>query len=116
MNRKTKQVILDLVLILLVSTPVLVLAQIENPTTYITSISGVISVLNFILRIIYTIFFILAAVFLILAAFTYLTAGGESDKVKKAKNQLIYAIVAIVVALLAVGIRGIVASVLAQQG
>ena len=117
MNKKIKQIVLDLAVISLVSAPALTLAvTIEEPTTVVTSIEGVVDILNFVLRIFYTVFFIIAAIFLILAAFSYLTAGGEEEKIKKAKDQLIYAIVAIAVALVAVGVRGIVSSVLSQQG
>jgi len=47
--------------------------------------------------------------FILYAAFIYLTAGGDPEKVKTASNQLIYAAVAIAVALVAQGIRFIVA-------
>lgn len=41
---------------------------------------------------------VLAAIFIVYAGFLYLTAGGEEEKVKKAKNYLVYAVVALVVA------------------
>ncbi|SRR3989344_1577023 len=51
---------------------------------------------------------ILAVVFVIFAAFRYLTAGGEPEKIKKANYSLIYAVVAIVVALLARALPNII--------
>ena len=41
--------------------------------------------------------------FLIFAAFTYLTAAGDPTKVASAKDRLIYAAVAMIIAFLAVG-------------
>lgn len=49
-------------------------------------------------------FWALTIIFIFYAAFLYLTAGGAEDKVKKANKQLIYAVIAIVVALFAYGL------------
>lgn len=46
----------------------------------------------------------LAVVFIIYAGFLFLTAGDDAEKVGKAKKQLIYAVVAVAVAILATGI------------
>ncbi len=80
----------------------------EVPAAIITDVTDVYTILNNVLNIVYTIFFIIAAFFIILAAFQYLTAQGDPEKTKTAKNMIIYAIVAIVVALLAVSVRGVV--------
>ncbi len=53
-------------------------------------------------------FFIIAAIFIILAAFSYLTSGGEKEKLAEAKNRLIYAVIAIVVAMLAFVLKTVV--------
>ncbi|MDO8504233.1 MAG: hypothetical protein Q7S36_00060 [Candidatus Liptonbacteria bacterium] len=50
--------------------------------------------------------------FVVLAAYKYLTSGGEPDKVKEASQDLLFAAVAIVVALLAKGVPAIVGSLL----
>ncbi len=81
--------------------------------TNITTVSGMVDILRGIVRWVYVIFFIIAVLFIIFAAFTYLTAGGDPEKTNKAKNQLIYAAVAIAVALLAVGFQSIVSNFLA---
>ena len=86
--------------------------QWEDPISPVTSIGDVYRVLNNILRYIYTLFFILAAIFIVLAGFTYLTAGGDANKVKEAKSRLTYAIIAIVIALIAVGVRSIIMSII----
>ncbi len=72
------------------------------------NVSGLVAIFSDIVKWIYTIFFIVAVMFVIFAAFTYLTAGGDAEKVGNAKNQIIYAAVAIIVALLAVSFESIV--------
>jgi len=51
------------------------------------------------------IFFLIAVIFIIYAAFVYLTSAGNEEKIKKAKSIIIYAIVAIAVALLATAVK-----------
>ncbi len=53
----------------------------------------------------------LAVIFILLAAFTFLTSGGDPEKVNKAKGQLIYALVAVVVAVLAWGLVALVRAI-----
>lgn len=48
-----------------------------------------------------TIFWIAAALFVFYAAFLYLTAAGNEEQVKKASSQLLYAVIAITVGLMA---------------
>lgn len=54
----------------------------------------------------------LAGLFVIYAAYLYLTAAGDEEKVKQAKNVLIYAAVAIAVGLLSRALGFIVKTVL----
>ena len=70
-------------------------------TPNITDIHGIYSLVEKIAKWFQAFFFILAAIFIIMAAFSYLTSAGDDDRLKRAKSQLIYAVVAIVVALLA---------------
>lgn len=58
----------------------------------------------------------LAVLFLLYAAFTYLRAGGDPGKVDEAKNIIIYAIIAIVVAVLAKGIVMLAQSLIPGAG
>ena len=51
----------------------------------------------------------LAIIFIVIGAYRYLTSAGEAEKVKSAQNTLLYAAIAIAVALLAWGIPQIVA-------
>lgn len=78
------------------------------------SITGWEQILGDIFYWVYTAFFIIAALFIILAAFTYLTAQGDPEKVGKAKDRIVYAVVAIVVALIAVGIDVFIESFLSS--
>jgi membrane-associated phospholipid phosphatase len=71
---------------------------------------------NFICTIIvgwmFTFLVILAIIFVLVAAFKYLTASGDPEKVKGASHQLIYAAVAIIVAIFAKGLPLIIGSIL----
>jgi len=87
--------------------------NLPGANTNITTVSGAVDIIRGVVRWIYVIFFIIAVLFIIFAAFTYLTAGGDPEKTTKAKNQLIYAAVAIAVALLALGFQSIVSNFLA---
>ncbi len=49
----------------------------------------------------FTFLILLVIVFVIVAAYRYLTAAGDPEKVKSASNTLIYAAIAVIVALLA---------------
>lgn len=49
---------------------------------------------------IFTLFLIFAVIFIIMAAFQFLTAGGDSTKVSGARDKLLYAAIGIAVALL----------------
>lgn len=53
---------------------------------------------------------VLTIIFVLVAAFKYLTAAGDPEKVKGAGNTLLYAAVAVVVALIAKGLPLIVSS------
>ena len=55
---------------------------------------------------------ILAVIFIIVAAFKYLTAAGEPEKVKSASHMLLYAAIAIVVGILAKAVPSLIGSVL----
>ncbi|MDI6820591.1 MAG: hypothetical protein QMD65_00215 [Patescibacteria group bacterium] len=85
------------------------------PVTYvppITSITEVKGLLDRLINWLQYIFFALTAFFLIGAAFLYLTAAGDEDKVKKAKQMIIYAVIAMVIALLATAVNTIVITLL----
>ena len=55
-----------------------------------------------------TAFWIAAALFAFYAAFLYLTAAGNEQRVKKAHSQLLYAVIAIAIGLMAYGLPALV--------
>ncbi|PIR44111.1 hypothetical protein COV23_01600 [Candidatus Wolfebacteria bacterium CG10_big_fil_rev_8_21_14_0_10_31_9] len=82
-------------------------AQVGPPDAqqvYIQTYGDVINIIETIADWMLGILLTLAVIFLIYAAFLYLTAAGDSTKIDKAKVIIVYAVVAIVVALLAQGI------------
>lgn len=80
------------------------------------TVTGWFGILNQVVSWVYRIFFVVAALFIIIAAFYYLTAQGNPEKVGEAKNMIIYAVVAIVVALIAVGIDVMIRTFLSTGG
>lgn len=87
----------------------------QGPITSVGGAGGVIPLLNKILTWIGTIFWIAAAIFVLYAGFLYLTAGGDPEKVGKANHQLIYAIVAIVIGIMAFGLPKLIDAFLRGQ-
>jgi len=65
-----------------------------------------------VIRWVYTMFFVLAVLFILLAAYNYLLGGQDEKRIELAKKQLTYAVVAIIVALLAAGVAGVVYDIL----
>jgi len=57
----------------------------------------------------------ISIVVLLVAAFQFLTAGGDSEKVTTARTTIMWAVVGLAVALLAFNIRGIVETFLGDQ-
>lgn len=106
---KLSLVISTIGLLLLGNVAIGQVAQIPGITqTGPTTVGGLVDIIRDVVRWVYIIFFILAVMFIIFAAFSYLTAGGDPEQVSKAKSRIIYAAVAIAVALLAVGFEVII--------
>lgn len=102
------------------ASPLFALGQVTQkvlPNSPINSPTDAVNILCTIAGWMFTFLVVLAIIFVIYAALKYLTAGGESEKVTQANHMLIYAVVAIVVGLLAKGapqlIGGIVGSTFA---
>ena len=74
----------------------------------VKNIDQLMIILNNIVKIMYRAFFIVAIGFVILAAFTYLTGGDDPEKIKSATHKIIYAAIAIAVALISVGASTII--------
>lgn len=96
---------------LLAAMPILSLAQvtgIQTAPTPVRDIQGIIRIFNTFINYLFTFLLILATIFVFVAAYKYLSAAGNEDQVKSAHSTIIYAAVAIAVALLAQGVRFIV--------
>lgn len=78
------------------------------PEAPVKTSGGLLNILSDVVGWVYTIFFIIAVLFIIFAAFNFLTAQGDLEKIKSARNQIMWAVVAIVVALMAVGANAII--------
>ncbi len=106
--------------ILLFAVGVSVFAQPTTPInlgpTYgnTTTISGWVGMLVTVVKWFYYIIFIVAVLFILLSAFHFITSKGDTETTKKAKQELIYAIVGIVVALLSYGVVSLVQSSLSS--
>ncbi|MGC9610744.1 MAG: hypothetical protein ABSE68_00780 [Minisyncoccia bacterium] len=98
--------------------PVLTFAQVTGITALgappITSLSQAQSSFENIVNWIIVIFWILTVLFLIWAAVLYLTAAGNEDKIKEARQRVIYALIAAAIALLSTGLQSIVFRLLSQ--
>lgn len=88
--------------------PSAVLAQTVPPQP-ITSFTSIISYINQAASWLFTIIVGLSLLFFLFAALLYLMSGGDTTKTAAAKNMLTYAIVALAVALVAGGIKFIIA-------
>ena len=91
-----------------------------TPTTVpqgnITSLSGVLQILCTVFAWAFYFLIVLAVIFVLVAAFKYLTAAGDPEKVKSAGATLLYAAIAIGVALLARAVPLVVGSFLGASG
>ena len=92
-----KKALTSALLLTLLVAPVLVSAQPAGVAGENTDVEGVIiDIVDWL----FAILLIAAVVVILIAAFTFLTAAGDAEKVAKARNYIIYALVAIVVAFL----------------
>ncbi|HUC02191.1 MAG TPA: hypothetical protein VMA75_04840 [Candidatus Paceibacterota bacterium] len=106
--------------------PAFAFAQsLPNPTapTPVSVPQGNITSLQAVLQLMCTVFawafyflIVIAVIFVIVAAFKYLTAAGDPEKVKSAGSTLLYAAIAIGVALLARAVPLVVGSFLGASG
>jgi len=106
-----KKIILNLIsaciLFSILFCPVLVLGvkggvnnDLERPLENI----DVMRLLRTILNIIFTIFLTVAAIFIVIGGFYFVTAQGDPEQIKKARNMVLYALIGVVVAVISRGI------------
>ena len=110
-----------LITIALITAPVLGFAQynsanqLNTPNVGVQGLNDINQIIVGLVNWVTGLFFVAAVLFLFYAAYLYLSAAGYPEKLKKAKDQLIYSVIAIAVALLAGSVRFIVQSILQRQ-
>ena len=108
-----------LIILSLTTLPVLGFAQqtynTQAPDVGIRNLSDVSAIIVNLVNWVTGLFFVAAILFLFYAAYLYLSAAGDPESLKAAKNQLNYSVIAIAVALLATSIRFIVESILQRR-
>ncbi len=96
--------------------PMIVFAQgeptIDTPAPYVP----VLPALERITNALFAILLIVAAIAITIAAYFFVTAAGEADKVKKARDFVLYALVGVLVAFLAKGLVLLIGQILAPGG
>jgi hypothetical protein len=122
MNLKTKKrATITTITLLLLLTPIAGYAALEPPVSQVPQDPVVAKVGSFTLAggVITTIvgwvvgvFWVVVVAFAVLAAFNYLTAQGSEEKITKAKQMVVYTLIAAAVALLGTGLRAIVTNLL----
>lgn len=90
--------------------------QTNVPQGNIQSLNGVLQSLCTVFAYAFYFLIVIAVIFVIVAAFKYLTAAGDPEKVKSAGTMLLYTAIAIGVALLARAVPLVVASFLGASG
>lgn len=115
--KKIKRFAFDfMVPVALLALPIVAAAQVGGgsptyaPIAPVTSLNAVGQSLCNITNWLFYFLIILAVIFIIVAAFKYLTAAGEPDKVKEASHMLLYAVIAIIVGIVAKAVPGLVGS------
>jgi len=94
-----KKIFLGTILATLLIAPVTVSAQSAAAPTI-----DVLGVLDNLINWLFTILLIVAVIFLIIAAFNFITASGDPEKIKTARNFVLYALIGVAVAVAARGL------------
>lgn len=76
----------------------------------VNSVSDIFNILKKIVQYTYIAFFFIAVLFILLAAYNFLFARGDATKIKDARNEILYAAIAIAIALISVGAAQIIQS------
>jgi hypothetical protein len=120
--KNIKKFALDFVVpVVLLALPLLAMAAVPTPpsgvapTSDINNINAVGQAICGITNWLFYFLILLTVIFVIWAAFQYLTAAGDPEKVKSASHALLYAAVAIVVGLLAKATPNLIGSIIGSN-
>ena len=94
--------------------PIIFAAPGDPSESPIKSIADILKVLNNIVKWMYMFFFAVAVLFILMAAYGYLTAQGNPETIQKVNKQILYAVIAIVIAIVSVGFDVIIRRFLEQ--
>ncbi len=100
----------------LATVPVVAFAQEDIKPLNIQNVSGIINIIKTLTQWFFELILIISVVMILVAAYGYLTAQGDAEKVSKAHKTLTWATIGIVVALLATGVPYIVKSLFSNTG
>ena len=81
-----------------------------------TNLAGLLVVVDSVINLVFTVLIVFSVIYIIMAAFQFISAGGDVAAVTQARQKLIYAVVGIIVALLARSIPVVIRSVLVTGG
>lgn len=95
-----KKIALSLILVSLLVSPLIASAQVRRAPADI----DIMRMLNSIVDWLFTILLVVAAIWLVIAAFYFVTAQGDPDRVAKARNMVLYALIGVLVAFAARGL------------
>ena len=87
-----------------------------NTASPVTGVSQIFIIVESIVIWAYRAFFVVAVIFLLMAAYNFIQGGSNQEKIKTAKSQIKYAVIAIVVALVASGLSFIIGQFLGSGG
>ncbi|MBI4119558.1 MAG: hypothetical protein HY456_01775 [Parcubacteria group bacterium] len=82
------------------------------PLPPLTRITDILRILSMLTNWVFALLMAISTIFIFFAAFSYLTAFGDPEKIKTANRRLIFAVVAIIVGLVALGVRPIIEQLL----
>jgi thiamine transporter ThiT len=98
-----KKIISGLILTSLLLAPIVVFGK-QTGVVETAPTRNIFPVLDRIVDIVFTVLLIFAALMLIVAAYQFVTAGGDASKVSEARNKVMYALIGVIIAFLARGL------------
>ena len=111
-NILMKKFVIGLMLFSLVAVPTMSLAEFASGDDIAFSETPVLEAVDSVANWIFAILLIVATISIILGGFMFLTAAGDTAKLGKARDMIIYAAVGIAVGLLAKGITTLVQTII----
>lgn len=102
-----KKLIVSSIASFILLSPLFVFAVVV-PNTPPGNLPNIASIFNPILNLVWGIFFAFSVLMFLIAAFYFFTAQGEADKIKDARNFVIWGAVGVIVAIIAFSLPGII--------